>query len=226
MIVSVPDPVVTRRASLAELERLGLPTPPERHPMVWEPADRVSLRPAAEIEARMAILNVVLARSFGMPSDLAVAWLRDAHLMERLTGAEWDFVVSGKGDPDAFAQHFDALFALAWLVGISMDLDPARPSAEGLTGRLPHLPDNETFEQWRRRTLAAPVEPRAAAGQLDLYYCLDWAYLESERRQIPLPGLIDSNTIGQRRWALEWAVILHGAFHGPPSDWDEIDLTG
>jgi hypothetical protein len=198
--------------------------PPATHPLIWEPGDRVSVRPSADIEARMAILNVVLARAFGMPSDLAAAWLRDAHLMERLTGAEWDFVVSGLGDRDVFALHFDALFALAWVIGIAMDLDPMRPSAEGLVGRLPLLPENESFADWRRRTLTAPREPVTAAAALDLYYCLDWAYLESERLGLPLPGPLDSNAVGQRRWALEWAVVRHGPFHGPAPEWDEIDL--
>lgn len=225
MIVPAPDPAVTRRASLAELDRLDLPLPPPGFPLAWEPGDRVSLRPTAEIEARMAILNIVVARALGMPTDLAAQWLRDAHLIERLTGAEWDFVVSEKGDPRVFALHFDALFALAWLAGIAMDLDPAQPSAEGLTGRLPNLPAGESYAQWRRRTLTALRAPELAATQLDLYYCLDWSYLTAERLAMPLPGMIDSNTIGQRRWALEWAVVLHGPYHPPPPDWDEIDLT-
>ena len=65
-----------------------------------------------------------------------------------------------------------------------------------------------------RRGGSAPWPRPAVAGdaavQLDLYYCLDWAYLEAERRRLPLPGQIDSNAIGQRRWALEWAVVFTG----------------
>jgi len=54
---------------------------------------------------------------------------------------------------------------------------------------------------------------------------LDWAYLEAERTRVPLPGLVDSNTIGQRRWALEWAVVFRGPYHDPPPGWEEIDLS-
>jgi hypothetical protein len=71
----------------------------------------------------------------------------------------------------------------------------------------------------------APRNAAAAAAVLDLYYCLDWAYLEAERRRQPLPGLIDSNAIGQRRWALEWAVVFRGPYHEAPVGWEEVDLS-
>ena len=69
---------------------------------------------------------------------------------------------------------------------------------------------------------AAPAQEAAAA--LDLIYCLDWAYLEAERRRIRLPGLVHSKLIAQRRWALAWAVIFRGPYQPPPRGWEEIDL--
>jgi Domain of unknown function (DUF4272) len=222
---TAPDPLRIRQTSLDELHRLRLPLPPTSFPLVWERGDEVDLRPVDEIEARIGILNVVLARSFGMPPKLAMEWLLDAHLIDRLTRPEWHFVVAGEGDRASFALHLEALFALAWVLGIARDLDPLRPSANGLVDRLPNLPEGESFATWRSRTLTAPREPREAAALLDLYYCLDWSYLEAERRRQPLPGLIDSNAIGQRRWALEWAVVFHGPYHDPPVGWEEVDLS-
>jgi len=43
--------------------------------------------------------------------------------------------------------------------------------------------------------------------------------------RLNLPGEIDSNAIGQRRWALEWAVVFHGPYHDAPLAWEEIDLS-
>jgi hypothetical protein len=217
--------VEIRQASLDELLRVGLPLPPASFPLVWEAGDEVDLRPRDEVEARMAILNVALARSFGMPPQAAMGWLLDAHLLDRLTGPEWSFVVGGEGDVQSFSLHLEALFALAWVLGIAMDLDPLRPSAEGLVERLPHLHRDESFAAWRARTLTALREPREVAALLDLYYCLDWAYLEAERQRQPLPGLVDSNTIGQRRWALEWVVVFSGPYHEAPVGWEEVDLS-
>ena len=225
MTVAAPDPIEIRESSLDVLEKLGLPVPASGFPLVWEPGDEVALRSRAEVEGRVAILNIVLARSFGMPPERAMEWLLDARLVEQLTRPEWHFVVSDEGDSMAFALHLEAVFALAWVLGQTPSLDPLAPSVEGLTRRLPDLPQGERFSEWRARTLTAPRRPAEVAAMLDLYYCLDWAYLESERRRLPLPGVVDSNTIGQRRWALEWAVLFHGPYHDAPLAWEEIDLS-
>jgi hypothetical protein len=225
MRTPAPDPQSVRAESLEQVHRLRLPLPPDNFPLVWEPGDEVELRSRDELEGRAAVLNVVLGRAFGMPSQLAMQWLLDAHLMDRLTQPEWHFLASGEGDLRAFALHSEALAALAWLLSMIRRLDPARPGTDNVAEFFPDLPAGEPYSVWRARVLAAPRDPREAAAQLDLYYCLDWAYLEAERRELPLPGLIDSNAIGQRRWALEWAVILHGPFHERPPGWEEVDLS-
>jgi hypothetical protein len=220
-----PDPRRVRAASLDELRRLDLPMPPPNYPLVWEPGDTVELRPLSDLEGRTAILNVVLARCFGMPGDAAMSWLLDARLLDSVTKPEWHFVSSGDGDQRSFVLHLEAIYALAWLLGLVPDLDPKEPAPETLVPQLPHLPSKETYAAWRKRTLPAARPAIDAAIALDLFYCLDWAYLEAERQRVRLPGLIDSNAIGQRRWALEWAVVLRGPYHGPPCGWEEVDLS-
>jgi hypothetical protein len=220
-----PDPRRVRAASLDELRRLDLPLPPSNYPLVWEPGDTVELRPLPELEGRTAILNVVLARCFGMPGDAAMSWLLDARLLDSVTKPEWHFVSSGEGDQRSFVLHLEALYALAWLLGLVSDLDPTAPAPETLVPQLPHLPSKETYGAWRNRTLPAARPAIEAAIALDLFYCLDWAYLEAERQRVRLPGLIDSNAIGQRRWALEWSVVLRGPYHAPPCGWEEVDLS-
>ncbi|MEJ3742098.1 DUF4272 domain-containing protein [Actinomycetes bacterium KLBMP 9797] len=225
MAVPAPDPRAVRAASVDELRRMRLPLPPPQFPLVWEPGDQVELRPTAEIEARTAILHLVLARCFGMPPDAAMSWLLASHLVEQVTPPEWQFVVVGKGDHRSFVLHHEAVAALAWVLGLTKHLDPEAPPDDRLADQLPHLPAGETFAQWRSRSLAAPRAAVECAIVLDLYYCLDWAYLEAERQGMPPPGEIDANSIGQRRWALEWAVVLHGPYHDPPAGWEEIDLS-
>jgi hypothetical protein len=223
--VPAPDPRAVRAASLSELRRLRLPLPPPHYPLAWEPGDMVALRPSAELEARTAVLNVVLARCYGMPQQAAMSWLLGAHLLDSVTRPEWQFVTAGRGDRRAFVLHLEAIFGLVWLLGLVKRLDPAEPPEDRMVDLLPHLPAAESMAQWRSRSLIAPRDAAEAAAMLDLYYCLDWSYLEAERHRVPLPGLIDSNAIGQRRWALEWAVNLYGRYHEPPCGWEQVDLS-
>jgi hypothetical protein len=222
--VPAPDPHRVRAASIDQLRRLDLPTPPQQFPLIWEPNDTVELRPPSEIEGRAAILNVVLARCYGMPGEAAMAWLLDAHLLDHLSKPEWSFLATGEGEHPSFTLHLEAIYALAWLLGLVPSLDPMEPAPGTLIEKLPHLPSKESFMAWRGRTNPSLAPPPEAAMALDLIYCLDWAYLEAQRRRVRLPGLIDSNTIGQRRWALEWAVVFRGPYQEPPVDWEDINL--
>lgn len=214
-----------RAASLQDLARLRLPAPPPQFPLVWAEGDGVALRPAGELEARTAVLNIVLARCYGMPQEAAMSWLLSAHLLDAVTKPEWQFVMADRGDRRALSLHLEAIFALMWLLGVTKHLDPSEPAQDGLVGLLPDLPNAELMLSWRSRTLVAPRPAPEAAAMLDRYYCLDWAYLHAERQRMPLPGVIDSHAIGQRRWALEWAVVFVGPHHGPPRGWEEIDLS-
>lgn len=225
MTVPAPDPRAVRATSRDELQRLGLPSPPPQFPLVWDPGDRARLRATAELEARTAVLNVVLARCYGMPQQAAMSWLLGASLVDALTFPECQFVLADKGDRRTFALHLEAVHGLAWLLGVTNGLDPVEPAPDRMAELLPDLRRAESLQQWRSRTLVAPRDAAGAAAMLDLYYCLDWAYLEAERNRYRLPGVIDSHAIGQRRWALEWAVVFEGAYHDAPRGWEEIDLS-
>ncbi|BCJ53994.1 hypothetical protein Asp14428_54690 [Actinoplanes sp. NBRC 14428] len=222
---AAPDPRAVREASLDELERLALPLPPPSFPLVWEPGDGVELRATAELEARAAVLHVVVARCFGMPTEAAMSWLLNSKLVDFVTPPEWQFVAGARGDHRSFVLHHDAVFALAWLLGLSRHLDPTAPPEDRLMRQMPDLPGNELFNAWRSRSLVAPRDAIEAAVLLDLYYCLDWAFQEAEKNGVRLPGEVDSNAIGQRRWALEWAVLFSGPFHEDPPEWEEVDLS-
>src|SRR5262245_64345574 len=168
MSKAAPDPRAVREASLDEVRRLGLPLPPPGFPLIWEPGDTVELRPTAEIEARAAVLHVVVARCFGMPTEIAMSWLLGSHLVDLVTPPEWQFVIGAKGDHRSFVLHHDAVFALAWLLGLSRHLDPTAPPESRMMSQMPDLPAGETFGSWRSRSLMSPRDPVEAAVLLDL----------------------------------------------------------
>lgn len=225
MKVPAPDPAMIRQASLEELERMGIPLPSENFPLIWEAGDEVELRPIEEIEARVAILVVIMERVFGMPGDLAVKWLLDADLIDHLTPTEWRFIAGAGGNPDEFSRHMDALFAFAWLLGFADHLDPGMQAPEGLPRHFPQLRENESYAAWRSKHLPMPRPPEEAAVLLDLYYCLDRVNYEALREGLPPPGPVKPHQIVQRRWALEWAVLFSGPFHEPAPRWEDVDLS-
>jgi Domain of unknown function (DUF4272) len=222
MSLVAPDPLAVRAASLQELERLGLPMPPETFPLVWDPGDHVELRPTLELERRAVILHVILEYTFGMPPEAAVSWLERNDLAPEVTEPEWAFVTAGIGDRRSFILHLDALAGLSWVLGMIKILDPLDPP-QPLTPLFPDLLEDESFVDWQARTLSAPRDATVVAAALDLHYCLDWAYLKLDSAS--LPGNIDANAIGQRRWALEWAAVFTGPHHDPPGGWEEVDLS-
>src|SRR5919112_960568 len=124
--------------------------------------------------------------------------LRGSHLVDQVTPPEWQFVMGARGDHRSFVLHHDAVFALAWLLGLSRHLDPTAPPEDRLMRQMPNLPQGEMFADWRSRSLVAPRDPVEAAVLLDLYYCLDWSFQDAERLGLRLPGEIGSDAIGQR----------------------------
>ena len=128
-----------------------------------------------------------------------MAWLLEAHLLERVTKQEWRWISSEQGDQRLLLMHREAAFALAWVLGIAMDLDPARPAAHGLLSRLPDLSGGEAYQRWRARTLIAPREPADVAAQVDLYTCLERVVGVATEWRVPLPASLTPETVGQRR---------------------------
>lgn len=222
MSIPAPDPLAVRAASLQELARLGLPAPPETFPLVWDPGDYVDLRSTVDMERRACVLHVILERAFGMPAEAAEAWLDSNDLTPDVTEPEWAWITLELGDRRSFVLHLDALAGMAWTLGLIKVLDPLEPPPH-LTELFPDLLNDESFADWQGRTLSAPRDPSVVAAALDLHYCLDWAFLKLDTSE--LPGEIDANAIGQRRWALEWSAVFIGPHHEPPGGWEEVDLS-
>jgi hypothetical protein len=185
----------------------------------------VALRPTAEIEARAAVLNAVLAAAFGAPPEATAGWLEANGLRDHATEPEWQFVSAGHGPAELYQLHIEALWALAWLLGVAEELDPSQYCGDGLAGWLPDLENAEPFAAWQERCASKPRPAEEAAALLDLHYCLDWGHVQALMDSSPYPGVTQPYVVGQRRWALEWAVVFTGPYHEAPAAWDEVDLS-
>lgn len=217
----ISDPRSVRVRTVDGLGALGIPAPPEQLPIPFPDNRLPKLRYRVDMEARAAILNVVQARVFNMPEDLAMRWLLDAHVLDHLTPDEWGFIACGRGERARYADQLESLYAVSWLIGLVDHLDPAVACAEDLPEMLPDLRRPESFSEWRDRHLTPTRDAAVVAEMLDFYYCLDWVCDQSRRSGSPLPRGIDDSLVWHRRWALEWAVHAEGR---RPLHWDEVRL--
>gem|GEM_PF-558441 len=220
-----PDPLVIRGATILDLAKLGFPEPPEQYPLVWEPGDRVTLRPTVDLQARCAVLAAVQAAVFGAPPAVTSDWLIANGLRAAVTGPEWTFLAERQGPADLYGLHIEAIWALAWVLGAATDLDPSQYCGDGLAGWLPDLAAGEPFDSWCAASALGVRPANDVAALLDLYYCLDWGHVQALMNGEPTPGETQPYVVGQRRWALEWAVVFTGPYHSPPPAWDEVDLS-
>ena len=219
------DPRHIRTRTCEDLAQLGVSVRPDYLPLIFSPGEDISLRPLKDIEARAAILNVVQARVFDMPPQLAMRWLLDAHVLEDLTPDEWQFIASGRGAPQRFSEQLECLYALAWMLGLAPHLDPSEYCSDGLPSLMPDLRTSEPFGAWRARTLPSGRDAVEIAEMLDLYSCLDWLYSDARNRNTPPPGPLDESLLWHRRWALEWVVVLAGRNRrGSQPSWDAVSL--
>lgn len=221
-----PDPARVRETTLADLVDLGFPAPPENFPLVWDVGDQVGLRPTGHLLARCAVLGAVLSSVFGASSPLVCGWLEENGLREAVTAPEWRFLAEGQGSADMYGLHIEAVWGLSWVLGVTDELDPSRYCGDGLARWLPDVAAGEPFSAWWKRTETAPRPPGEVAALLDLHYCLDYAHARALTADEPPPGASQPYVVGQRRWALEWALVISGPNQPPPPPWDEVDLAG
>jgi hypothetical protein len=191
-------------------------------PVLWDAEEGYSLRPTEQIVARAAVLNVAVTLSYGMPMDLASAWLLANGLTGCLSAKERALLAGEPVDSTAVRCETEAIWAFAWMLGLANHLRADRYCDDDLVLRLPNLKSGETLEQWSTRV--GPVLRKAddVMAELDLYYCLTWGLAEANLRNQQTPAEIEQYVIWERRRALEFALVERAWNH---EDWDEIDLS-
>ncbi|MFC4335284.1 DUF4272 domain-containing protein [Salininema proteolyticum] len=214
------SPHTMRQTTVSLLRNYGL-TVPNQFQLLFPQGTVPRVRNSHEIESRLAILNVIQARVFNMPEDLAMRWLLDAHILDHLVPAEWGFIACGRGDRMRYAEQCESLYALAWVLGLVEHLDPRRPCEENFPALLPDLRTPEPFADWRSRQLHATRGPADIAEMLDLYFCLDWLCEQAYQTGVNPPAGLDDSLVWHRRWVLEWVVTFDGE-EAPM--WDQVKL--
>lgn len=199
-----------RARSLTLVQRLSLPVP--SHLPAIDPG---VLRDSEEVMSRLLCAHAAAAASYGFDRQKASGWLEEEDVVDQLTEAESRFL-SGDSDAAVFQERVEAMWALAWALGLTASLAPETPCDSSFARMLPDLLKLESSNAVRTR-----VRPRDVAEieeAQDLYYCTHWGVRElTLKGQAPPIPTMAQWVIEERRRALEWLLSA--------SEWEEPDLS-
>ena len=205
------SPEEWRRQSLRRAVSLGYP-PASHVPLAID--EFVGPQAPSVILDRLVALEGPVAVSLGTDRQKATAWLSKEGVWHALTDEERSFITEGVGVPQAFEQRIEAMWALAWALGLAGRLDFASIYGAELYSITPNIEEGESSERMR-----SAIRPRSfdeIAQACALAYCLDWACVTAILRNRPIPGKVPAYVVAQRRQALEW--VLHDC------PWDDVPM--
>lgn len=209
-----------RRRSLAALPGLGFPQPPSHLPLVADAADPLVLVDEEQVVQRALVLTVRVNLALRMPPELARAWLAEQGLLASLSPRE-RALLSGEVEPDDSDEaQVEALWALAWVLGLVPELDASEPCGDQLASLMPDLRTSEPVAAWRSRTGPRRRDVEDVLPVLDLHLALTWGITDARLAGRPHPGRVDPSVLWERRRALEWT-----AGDGVHDSWDDVDLS-
>lgn len=203
-----------RAHSVEKAQQLGYPTNPGLPYL--DDNEAQSRKDVSELADRILCLSVVVACACGWPRPKAQAWLEKEGLTDCLTESEQAYLESNSGPrQDAAMQwHVEAIWTLAWYLGLHNEFDFSDSCADHLVKLLPDIKNNASTESFRKTLNRRSREE--LLEQLDLAYCLHWAVRDVEIRGQRPPGRVPPNVVVERRHALEWMAGQDA--------WDEVSL--
>lgn len=166
--------------------------------------DGISARPTADAVNRLLVLNIVAAVSYGFDRVKALAWLKQEKLDGLLTPTESAFVTSGVGTPQTFQVQIEAMWALAWALGMVPQIDFWKDCDTRFAAMLPNLKINQSGAEWHGKAKMRSAAELIAA--CDLAYCLHWAVRQAQLENKTPPARLKSYVVEERRRSLEWLL--------------------
>jgi len=174
----------------------------------------LELRSSDKIIYRTLALNLVVAKAYGLPSGVAMEWLKDENILEHVTPDERRFIEENVGQAEMFKALIEALWMLTWVLGVHEEFDPFGLCSNDLVHMLPNLKDNDAAEAFKAKVKTR--EKYKVLEALDLLYCMDWAATESVVSGQASDVVLPDYAIINRRHVLEWCLS--------EASWDEISL--
>lgn len=176
--------------------------------------DEHLVRDEDEVIKRTLSLEAVLAAAFGLDKMKASSWVEQNNFFDSLSVIEIGFL-EGQVSDEKVKLRVEALYTLAWALGLYEDFDLNRLCPDNLATILPDIRTGETAKDFKKKVhLRDETQIRQLA---DIIYCLDWAYTNAvvQKQTPPLP--LKEYIVRERRRAVDWLL---------GEDWEsEIGIT-
>ena len=187
-----------RDDSLATARKMGFPTN-DSLPLL---DDVQSPKTADEVVDRLLCLFVAAGCSFGFDRAKAHAWLENENLLGKMTPLERGCLENDRESYPVFDREIEAMWALAWILGVIPRLDFSKNCSNRFASMLPNVRLGESSEAFRSKVQIRPTPQIVPV--CDLAYCLHWGIRQAEISKLPTPGKVLSFVIEERRRALDW----------------------
>jgi hypothetical protein len=196
-----------REGSIAAVRKLKFPIN-ESLPLL-DPIK--SVKTVDEVVDRLLCLNACAAYAVGFDRDEAHSWLKSEGLFDKLTGLELEFFTTNPHAEMIFEDRIEAMWSLAWIIGIVPKLDFTKDCSDNFVEMMPNLVTQESGQALREKARLRSTEEVAAA--CDLAYCLHWGIRHAAITGQKRPGRVDESVIEERRRALDWFLSLGRSGH-------------
>ncbi|MEW5250750.1 DUF4272 domain-containing protein [Microbulbifer sp. 2201CG32-9] len=174
----------------------------------------VKFRSEKVIADRALALHLSIAKAYGYPINLAIAWLKREGCIDYLTPQEKEFIEQGKGENADFKVKVEAVWLLTWALSLHENLNPFGVCDNSLITLLPDLNKDETSQKFKNNAVLRSCD--TLVSMLDFLYCLHWSVIEVMRVGEEVPGDLPVYAVAERRRALEWCCS--------EEPWEEITL--
>lgn len=199
-----------RKASWEKVTKLRLPKN-ENLPSLGEVKVE---RTENEIFGRLLCLLPLAATAYGFPRVQAIEWIVQEELKGDLIENELHYLETGEGDTDTYKHQIEAMWALAWALKVTPNLDFKKNCPNNFVAMLPDLKKMESSEAFRSKISLRKDEE--IISHCDFVYCLHWAIRQTELEGKKIPLKIPPFVVPERRKALDWIISK--------DDWYEIPL--
>jgi hypothetical protein len=200
-----------RDGSLATARKMGFPTNASL-PLL---DDIGSSKTADEVIDRLLCLFVAAGCSYGFDREKARAWLGREKLLGKMTPLERECLENEQGSYPMFEREIEAMWALAWILGLIPRLDFRKNCSNHFAPMLPNVRLGESSETFRAKIRLRPTPEIVPV--CDLAYCLHWGIRHAAISMQPRPGKVSSFVIEERRRALDW-FLGNESWHERPLD--------